>query len=261
MKNRGFKGVAAKPLPLHAMRAAFALRPSVAALFFGLLGAAAPADAARPLITDDARLVDPGACQVESWVKRNRDSTEYWALPACNATGNLELTLGGSRTHDADGTHTTDVQAQGKTLFKPLETNGWGFGMVAGTVRHPQVGARDWFAYVPISLSFAEDRVVIHTNIGWVREGLGGDGRRGRHRATWGVGSETRLAERAWLIAEVFGQHQGRASHQVGLRYWIVTDRVQLDATYGNKAGDRLDDRWFSIGLRLLSPPFIPGGR
>lgn len=40
------------------------------------------------MITDDARTVDAKACQVETWVKFNRDSTEYWALPACNFTGN-----------------------------------------------------------------------------------------------------------------------------------------------------------------------------
>ena len=146
-------------------------------------------------------------------------------------------------------------------MFKPLVTNGWGFGMVAGTVRHPQLPARDWFVYAPISLSFLDDRLVIHNNIGWLREGLAENGERGRHRATWGVGSETRLGERAFLIAEVFGQNQGRASHQIGIRYWIVPDRIQLDATYGNKAGDRIEDRWFSIGLRLLSPPLINRGR
>ena len=32
------------------------------------------AHAARPLITDDARLVDAKACQVESWVRTNKDS-------------------------------------------------------------------------------------------------------------------------------------------------------------------------------------------
>ena len=96
------------------------------------------------------------------------------------------------------------------------------------------------------------DRVVVHTNLGGVREG--GSGQR---RATWGVGTETRLAERTFLIAEVFGQDRGRASHQVGVRYWIIPDRVQLDATYGSRAGERPDDRWFSVGLRLLTPPFL----
>ena len=117
----------------------------------------APAQAARPLITDDARVVDPGACQVESWVKRNRDSTEYWALPACNFTGSLELTFGGARTRDSDRSYASDIQAQGKLLLRPLEINGVGIAVVAGTVRHLQPDARDWFIYAPISVSLLDD--------------------------------------------------------------------------------------------------------
>ena len=94
--------------------------------------------AARPMITDDARLVDAKSCQVESWVRRNRDSTEFWALPSCNFSGNLELTLGGARTRDAGRTETTDAVAQGKTLFRPLATDSWGAGSAPETV-HPQV--------------------------------------------------------------------------------------------------------------------------
>lgn len=211
------------------------------------------ADAARPMITDDARVVDPGACQVESWVKRNRDSIEYWALPACNVTGNLELTFGGARTHDNDqGTYTSDVQAQAKTVLKRLDTNGWGAGLVGGTDRHPNLGVRDWFVYAPISVSLLDDRFVVHANLGGIREGASG-----QYRATWGVGSETKIFERAFLIAEVFGQDRRRASHQVGVRYWIVPNHVQLDATYGRKAGDAMADRWFTVGLRLLSPAFL----
>jgi len=33
---------------------------------------------------------------------------------------------------------------------------------------------------------------------------------------------------------------------------------VQVDATYGNRAGSSTQERWFSIGLRLLSSPFLP---
>ena len=34
-----------------------------------LLAAARPAVAARPLVTDDARVTSPGACQLETWTK------------------------------------------------------------------------------------------------------------------------------------------------------------------------------------------------
>lgn len=215
------------------------------------------AHAARPMITDDARLVDAGACQVESWVTRNRHDTEYWALPGCNPFGNFEITVGGARGSDADGTRTTDLLLQGKTLFKPLEANGWGAGLVFGTVRHPAVDEDrnlmgDLYAYVPVSFSFHDDRFVVHTNLGWLHE------KDTRHnRMTWGLGTETELSSRFGLIAETFGQNVGKPLFQVGVRFWVVPDRVQLDTTYGNSFDGRGENRWVSIGLRLLSPAFL----
>src|SRR3954452_18959027 len=91
-----------------------------------------PSQAARPLITDDARIVDGKSCQLETWRRRNQDSTEYWALPACNPTGNAEITMGGALVSEAGELHTSDVQAQVKALFKTLEANGWSIGLVVG---------------------------------------------------------------------------------------------------------------------------------
>ena len=237
----------------HPGRFGAAYPPLWLALLSAALLATHTAHAARPMITDDARIVDAKACQLESWVKRNPDSTEIWALPACNFSGNLELTLGGATTREAGRTQTTDVFMQGKTLFKAMDTNGWGIGLAAGTVRHPVAHTRDWYAYVPTSFSFRDDAVVVHTNVGWLREG-----ETRRNRLTWGLGTEAQLAGRTWLIAETFGQNQGKPFHQLGLRHWLVPDRVQLDATYGNRNGGGSNERWFSIGLRLLSVPFLP---
>jgi hypothetical protein len=214
--------------------------------------------AARPMITDDARITDPKACQVESWARHNRDSSEYWALPACNFSGNLELTLGGSRTDSAGELRTTDVLMQGKTLFRKLAPNGWGIGLVAGNQRRPLIHpgdglAGDVYAYVPASFSFREDRLVLHTNLGGVH-----DRTARRHRMTWGVGSETQLAGNTWLIAESFGQNQGKPFLQFGLRHWIVPGHVQIDATYGNRWGRSGDERWVSIGVRLISAAILP---
>lgn len=224
----------------------------------GLALAGGGAHAARPMVTDDARIVDAKSCQLESWAKENSGSTEYWALPACNFTGNLEVTVGGARASGDGGTRTTDLVFQGKTLFKALESNGWGWGLAVGNVRHPdaQNGGGvlgDLYAYVPASFSFRDDRLVLHANLGWLREKEGG-----RQRATWGLGSETWLGRKTWLIAEVFGQNQGKPFYQVGVRHWIVPDRVQIDTTYGNEFGGPGEGHWVSLGLRLLSPAFLP---
>ncbi|MDP1671875.1 MAG: hypothetical protein Q8L65_02015 [Burkholderiales bacterium] len=233
----------AKPRKICALIAAFMLQP-------------ATVHPARPMITDDARTVDPYACQVESWARTNRGSREKWALPSCNFTGNLEVTLGGAITRDAEGSATTDIVFQGKTLLKNLETNSYGIGLAVGYVGHPVAhGGRPLggpYAYMPISLSLADDRVVLHTNVG------------ARHvradsstRATWGLGSETMITPRTYLIAETFGESRDSASYQLGFRFWIVPNRVQVDTTYGNQYGNKPDSRWFSVGLRLLSTSFL----
>ncbi|MGB6054249.1 MAG: hypothetical protein WBG17_03315 [Burkholderiaceae bacterium] len=211
------------------------------------------AQAAGPLVTDDASIVDPGACQLETWFKRNRDSSETWLQSACNPTGNLELTLGGARTSDAGGTRTSDLVVQLKTIVKPLETNGWGWGLAFGSNRQPDPdGTREWYATLPLSVSFDDDRLLLHANLGWLREQ-----EQRRDRLTWGVATEKQLDARNWLIAEVFGQHQGRPYYQFGLRHWLLPERAQIDLTYGNRFGRDDAGHWLSIGLRLLSPAFL----
>jgi hypothetical protein len=229
------------------MPAAFALQ----ALLLGLLaGLPAPAQAARPMVTDDARVVDPQSCQMESWVRREHGRTELWALPGCNATGNLELTVGGALRNEGS-THLSARVLQGKTLLRPLQTNDWGWGLVVGTVQELHAGnGREWYAYAPISRSLADDRLVLHLNLGWAREQGSSAG-----RASWGLGSETQLGTRSWLVAEAFGRGSETPQLQLGVRYWLVPERVQIDTTYGNRADG--GQRWLSIGLRLLSPAWL----
>jgi hypothetical protein len=152
----------------HPGRFGAAYPPLRPALLSAALLATHAAHAARPMITDDARIVDAKACQLESWIKKNPDSTEIWALPACNFTGNLELTLGGATTREAGRTHTTDVVMQGKTLFKAMDTNGWGIGLAAGTVRLPVANTHDWYAYPTHDLdihAFGEEDVEIEATL------------------------------------------------------------------------------------------------
>lgn len=60
------------------------------------------------------------------------------------------------------------------------------------------------------------------------------------------------------MIAESFDQNRGKFLYQVGLRHWLTPGRMQIDTTYGNRFGRNTEERWFSIGLRLLPVPFLP---
>lgn len=202
------------------------------------------------MITDDARLTDGGACQVETWFHLHREQKEFWALPACNPGGNLEVTLGGALARENGEPQSGATVIQGKTLFKPLETNGYGIGLAVGYSKPPGEGqSGSPYFYVPISFSLADDRIVIHTNIGDLRER-----ETKRHNLTWGLGTELQTTDRLYVIAESYGTDKGDTFFQTGLRYWIVPGHVQVDTTYGSRFGQAHDTQWLSIGLRLISP-------
>lgn len=219
---------------------------------------ASAAYAARPFIVDDARVVDKGACQLETWRKNNADdSHEYWALPACNPFG-VEFTAGvGYLSRGASARNEVDYQFQGKYLFRPLETNRWGYGISAGVLRHADINAQqnligNYYLFFPISRSFIDDKFVLLLNIGAI------DNRDLRRRgALWGVGSEIYLTERFMLAAESYGATGADRFAQVGFRFWIVPDHVQLDASYGGSLRNFDRVHWSSIGLRLISKPFF----
>jgi hypothetical protein len=204
------------------------------------------AHAARPFVTDDARVVDRGGCQIETFYKEQRkySGSEFWFLPACNPFG-LELTAGGNRIEEEHS-----VVLQGKTVLKPLQTNGSGFALTLGAFYvNPRDGRNVWSPYVNGigSFSFLDDRAVVHANIGAIRDRIAGF-----DRGTWGLGLEALLvAPRLYGILETFGQYADKPTHHAGLRFWIVPNRFQVDSTVGNQNGEP-PQRFYSVGLRLL---------
>jgi len=208
---------------------------------------------ARPFVTDDARLTTAGSCQLETWTRVYRDSTEFWALPACNPGGNLELTVGGGQAlyDDQALSANSDYIFQVKTLLRKLETNEVGVGVAAGTVRHPAVNPGpnlmgNTYAYVPVSVSLADNALVMHLNTGWLREHI-----TSRNLATWGVGAEWNTSERITWMAEAFGDSYPNTYWQAGGRFSLIPQLLQIDTTVGQSAGGKNTSRWLSFGLRF----------
>ena len=202
--------------------------------------------AARPFVTDDARTVEVGGYQIETFYKSQHaySGNEFWFLPAYNPSG-IEWTAGFNRIEGE-----RSLVLQGKTLLKPLETNGAGFALTLGTYRvNPKEGSDVWSPYVNGigSFSFLNDRAVIHTNLGAIHDRIAG-----MDRGTWGIGLEALLlAPRVYGILETFGQRGDKPTRHTGIRFWIVPNRVQIDSTLGEQKTDPAH-RFYSIGLRLL---------
>jgi hypothetical protein len=214
--------------------------------------------AARPMNTDDANIVDEKSCQLEAWAKTTHTSLERWAMPGCNLGGDLELTVGGNVQAEVALGKTQFWVGQVKKRWVPVGEYSVGISTTVGTMATRPATAdrpndKDYYLNVPVTLPLGEDRFV-HLNAGWVQhQSLGVS------RATWGVGGELPLNPMVIAIAETYGeQNTGRARYQVGLRVWVVPKHVQIDTTYGNQLGQPEHLRWFTVGVRLLSPSFLP---
>jgi len=210
--------------------------------------------AARPFVTDDARIVDTGGCQIESFVKhqRHQPENEFWFLPACTPKGPVELTLGGLKIDNADDGTASAAIAQAKTLLRELRTNDFGLALTLGALRVNPVDpalARGWspFFNAIASVSLLDDRAIIHANLGGIQDRVVS-----RTRGTWGVGAEIPIAGRLFGIAETYGQEGDRPNRQVGLRYWVVPNRLQVDGTLGHQPGEPQSRSWTSLGIRAL---------
>lgn len=233
------------------MKAPFACRGLCAA---ALLLASVPAQATRPMVVDDASIEAPGNCQLESWTQRSAGQVEYWAVPACNFGGawrswELGAGLGRVKPDGPGGAYRSGV-LQAKTVFRPLQTNGWGIGLsIANQFRQGAGVGGDLSVLVPVSLSRLDDRLLLHANLGWLRA-------HADHKSDvfWAGGTEWAARPRLTLTLEAYGTGRGHALAQAGVRVTLVPDRIALDAGIGRRIGG--GERYATVGLTFAGPVF-----
>lgn len=203
-----------------------------------------PAHAGRPMTVEDATILAPGQCQLESYVQHTDGAREFWATPSCNAGGNWELAVGAAATDDH--THTTHYgRLQAKTVLQPLDPGGWSIGLVlADQFRNGQGLDGDLSANVPLSFSLRGDSVLLHLNAGVVRTRLTRS-----TDATWGMGAEFKLNERNSLTAEAYGQQRVGSRYQFGYAHALIPNRLQIDATWGQRLARGASETMVTLGL------------
>jgi hypothetical protein len=215
---------------------------------FACCGAHGVAHATRPMVVDDAGITGPGQCQLESWTQRTLGQTELWAVPACNVGGKWELAAGLGRTQpDGAGDAFRSGVVQAKTVFRPLERNGWGVGLtIANQFRADQGAIGDLSVLVPVSISLLDDRVLVHLNAGWLHTHASG-----RHNGFWAAGTEWNVTHAWTLTLETYGTGPGRHFQQAGARLNLIPDRLALDTGIGSRLGNAGADRFVTFGLTL----------
>lgn len=205
---------------------------------------------AAAMEVDDATVIAPHSCQVEGTLYFHRHGTNKVLSPACNVGENLELQASGAWNRDG-GQFSRDWQLQGKTVLRPLETNGYGVALMASANRHAEAGERDmsYLVKVPLTFSLADDAVLLHLNAGVMHD----KGEQGT-RMVWGVGNEIALNDRFSLIGEVFGQNKGKSGFQAGVRTRLMPEKLEMDVTYGNKLEWEKQHDGVMLQMRWMMP-------
>lgn len=212
--------------------------------------AAVPVAASGLYLTDDADIAAPGTWQFDTFARAGPAGVQLWMLPAGQAISNVELTVGTGLASAAGPTQ--DWLVQLKTALRSLRTDDWGYGLVVGNYRRSAGrpgGGLPWiYAYVPVSVSLAGDRLLLHQNLGLAFNGTSGP----LPALTWGVMGEWALTP-AWAIAaEAFGDTRSAPSAQAGVRWWSWPGHVRLDAALLGQLGQ--PGAAVSVGVGFTAP-------
>jgi hypothetical protein len=221
-----------------------------------VMAATPSAHAGQPLVTDDAAVVAPKTCQLETWAHWVHDAREYWAQPACNFTGNLELAIGGARTYPDTGESSSIVQLQAKTVLFPRGDGTLSFGAVVGGARDTGVphGHSPFQSYNARALMSWYPRSDLEIDLNLGAANVYGSGT----FALAGAALQYGVTEKMQLLAEVFRDEPGPAKYQVGARYVVVPDRFEAYASYGKPFGGSASPWSVIIGIRIQTPPVFP---
>ena len=207
--------------------------------------------AGRPFFTDDAGLTNSGDCQLETWVQVNgNNDLDLWAVPACNPSGNFEIALGLDQLHSSNDRPIQQYVLQGKTLFRGLETNNWGLGFAFGITRTAKEATGSEYAYVPLSLSLADGNLIVHANLGWLRNHP-----ENSKQTTWGIGAEYAITQRASVFSEIFGNDIFKPTQHSGLSFSVIPNRLHINLTVGHNKALEKDAYFYSFGINVYSPP------
>ncbi len=229
-------------------------RPTAARAAALLLALAGPAaHAGRPLQTEDAGVLDPGACELEAVLERAaagpaRARAQGLGVGCGVVTGlQLGVSVGEAR---AEGERARAAGLGGKWH---LAGNDDGpqltLTAAAAWARAPGSGWQRAGAGIGLVASVPVPGSTVHLGLDHGRDRLAG-----RDTTSWGLAWESDarpLGPLAWApMAEVVGDDRDGAAFNLGLRLTVLAERLWLDASWGRRfSGER--DRVATLGLKL----------
>lgn len=215
---------------------------------------AAFAAGGRPQTTDDATLTNARSCQIETWFQHARGDEQLWSLPACNPTGNFEITAGALLDFPDHRANARQYTLQGKLVWphppgdaKDFATAGLAFGAFYLDARATNAWS-SVFAYVPLTLRWTENTQT-HFNLGWSRDLIG------HHEdLTYDAAFSDDIGPRYNVFAEVFGVGRAKPSMDAGGALIFLDGVVQLDGSVGRPLSGNWRGLIFSVGAEWYPP-------
>jgi hypothetical protein len=221
-----------------------------------LLALCTPAEAGQPLFTDDAAVVAAKTCQLETFVAFAHADREYWAQPACNFTGDLELTAGGAITDTGAAGKSGAAVLQAKSTLFPRGDGAFAVGASAGALRdtgapHGSSAFQSWYARALASW-YPHGDTEVDLNLGVAN--VYGTGT----FALAGVAVQYMIVPHLQLLAETYRDAPGPGKYAAGVRYAVLPGRFEAYASYGARLGRSADDWSVTVGIRVQTAQLLP---
>ena len=210
------------------------------------------AQAGRPLVTEDAGVLEPGACEVESFASRQREPSSPRVSGVslqlgCGVGMQSQVALAGARER-SEGETSRAWTFSGKTALNepaddgPAYTLAWG----AASLRQPGGSHRheDSFLNGVMSMPWGE-ALTLHANLGWSRSESARQSTTG-----WALALEHATTPAVSLMTEAFATDRDHAPWvQLAARWTLVPEKLFLDGSWGlQTTGQR--PKMVTLGLK-----------
>jgi len=228
-----------------------ALRPARLLATLAALTLCGAAQAARPLATEDADVLDRGQCEAEGVIAQSKPSgqpsTRGWtALGTCGVGANTQLILAYNRSRTDDAS-LSGLLFGGKTALMQREGEGLGVTLAWGLVSAKAESGSMEHELTYLNAVASRDLApgwTGHANLGWVRSESASSS-----STTWNVAIEHALGNGVDLTGELYGDDRTKPWIGVGAR-WAVSDKLSLNAGFATQSESPRVNAW-SIGFKL----------
>lgn len=216
-----------------------------------LAACAASAHAGRPLATEDADVLERGACEWEGFAARVQADDSPSARGATTQVGcglgwQSQAALAYSRVR-SDGVTGEGLLLGGKTRLVPRgdETTGWTLAWGLAAAREGGGSFEHDASYLTlVATTTLAEGLLGHANLGWLRTE-----HPGTNSTLWNLALEQSVGGGVDLMGELFGDDRSEAWLGLGLR-WTLSERFSLNGSWARQGGSP-NTRLWTVGFKL----------